>query len=62
MSTVNTPQDIVQASRVASETLDMDYTLDSKYTRFDGRIYLSGIQALVRLPLMQRQRDNLRRA
>ncbi len=31
--------------------------LDDKYTRASGRIYLSGVQALVRLPLMQRQRD-----
>ena len=32
-------------------------TLDDKYTLDKGRIYLSGIQALVRLPMMQRQRD-----
>src|SRR5258708_38752097 len=32
-------------------------TLDDKYVQESGRIYLSGIQALVRLPLMQRQRD-----
>ncbi|HKF71313.1 MAG TPA: indolepyruvate ferredoxin oxidoreductase family protein [Stellaceae bacterium] len=32
-------------------------TLDDKYVQEAGRIYLSGIQALVRLPLMQRQRD-----
>ncbi|MFO0207365.1 MAG: hypothetical protein ACK54L_14675, partial [Betaproteobacteria bacterium] len=32
-------------------------SLDDKYTALDGSIYLSGIQALVRLPLMQRQRD-----
>ncbi len=32
-------------------------TLDDKYTLDTGRIYLSGIQALVRLPLMQRRRD-----
>ena len=32
-------------------------TLDDKYTLTSGRIYLSGIQALVRLPLIQRQRD-----
>ena len=31
--------------------------LDDKYTALDGSIYLSGIQALVRLPLMQRLRD-----
>jgi indolepyruvate ferredoxin oxidoreductase len=32
-------------------------TLDHKYTIDKGRIYLSGIQALVRLPMMQGQRD-----
>ncbi|MFO1314312.1 MAG: indolepyruvate ferredoxin oxidoreductase family protein [Burkholderiales bacterium] len=32
-------------------------TLDDKYTLASGRVYLSGVQALVRLPLMQRQRD-----
>ncbi|RCK50357.1 indolepyruvate ferredoxin oxidoreductase [Thalassospira profundimaris] len=32
-------------------------TLDDKYTLEEGRIYLTGIQALVRLPLMQRQMD-----
>jgi indolepyruvate ferredoxin oxidoreductase len=31
--------------------------LDDKYTLQSGRIYLSGIQALVRLPMMQRLRD-----
>jgi indolepyruvate ferredoxin oxidoreductase len=44
MSTVPTP-------------LDLGYTLDHKYTLHQGRIYLSGIQALVRLPLMQALRD-----
>ncbi|MBN8428566.1 MAG: indolepyruvate ferredoxin oxidoreductase family protein [Xanthomonadales bacterium] len=37
--------------------LDLQYTLDDKYTREAGRIYLSGVQALVRLPLMQQMRD-----
>ncbi len=32
-------------------------TLDDKYTRLSGRVYLSGTQALVRLPLMQQARD-----
>jgi len=32
-------------------------TLADKYTLRSGRIYLSGIQALVRLPMMQRERD-----
>jgi indolepyruvate ferredoxin oxidoreductase len=47
-SSANTPQ---------IGMLDNDYTLEHKYTRTDGRIYLSGVQALVRLPLMQRLRD-----
>ncbi len=37
--------------------VDREYTLDHKYTRSAGRIYLSGVQALVRLPLMQKMRD-----
>ena len=32
-------------------------TLDDKYTADSGRVYLSGVQALVRLPMMQRARD-----
>jgi indolepyruvate ferredoxin oxidoreductase len=37
--------------------IDRAYTLEDKYTRQEGRIYLSGIQALVRLPIMQALRD-----
>ena len=32
-------------------------SMDDKYTATEGHIFLSGIQALVRLPIMQRQRD-----
>ncbi|HEV2303859.1 MAG TPA: indolepyruvate ferredoxin oxidoreductase family protein, partial [Stellaceae bacterium] len=32
-------------------------TLDDKYALDKGRVYLTGTQALVRLPMMQRQRD-----
>jgi indolepyruvate ferredoxin oxidoreductase len=32
-------------------------TLDDKYLLEEGRVYLTGTQALVRLPMMQRQRD-----
>jgi len=32
-------------------------TLNDKYTLDRGRVYITGIQTLVRLPLMQRQRD-----
>ena len=42
---------------VPATQLDLDYTLEHKYTRTQGRIYLSGVQALVRLPLMQQMRD-----
>ncbi len=33
------------------------YTLDAKYTQAEGTILLSGVQALVRLPLDQRRAD-----
>ena len=32
-------------------------TLETKYTATSGRIFVTGTQALVRLPMMQRQRD-----
>ena len=47
----------LSSSVLASPQLDHDYTLEHKYTRSEGRIYLSGVQALVRLPLMQQMRD-----
>ncbi len=34
-----------------------EVSLDDKYVLEDGRIYLTGVQALVRLPLEQRRRD-----
>ncbi len=34
-----------------------EVSLDDKYTREKGRVFLTGIQALVRLPMLQRQRD-----
>ena len=33
-------------------------TLEDKYVATDGRVYLTGIQALVRLMLVQQQRDD----
>ncbi|MCR6495114.1 indolepyruvate ferredoxin oxidoreductase family protein [Thermomonas sp. S9] len=44
-------------SLLTHDVLDTDYTLEDKYRRTRGRIYLSGVQALVRLPLMQCLRD-----
>lgn len=32
-------------------------TLDDKYTLDRGRAFMSGVQALVRLPMLQQQRD-----
>ena len=34
-----------------------DYALEDRYRLNKGRVYLTGIQALVRLPMMQKQRD-----
>lgn len=45
------------ANQPGLDSFDADYTLEHRYTRRDGRIYLSGVQALVRLPLMQQLRD-----
>ena len=42
---------------LTKSAVDGDYTLEDKFTRTNGRIYLSGVQALVRLPLMQKLRD-----
>ena len=36
-----------------------DVTLDDKWTLDRGRAYLSGTQALIRLAMLQRQRDQL---
>ena len=49
MSAAHTPVPVAK-SRLA-------VTLEDKYSATEGRIYLSGIQSLVRLPLMQRLRD-----
>jgi len=37
--------------------IDRDYRLEDRYTRERGRVYLTGVQALVRLPLDQQRRD-----
>jgi indolepyruvate ferredoxin oxidoreductase len=45
-----------EAVRKALETV----TLDDKYSLERGRAFMSGVQALVRLPMLQRQRDAAR--
>ncbi|MBM3524732.1 MAG: indolepyruvate ferredoxin oxidoreductase family protein, partial [Alphaproteobacteria bacterium] len=37
--------------------IDPTVTLDDKYARESGRVFMTATQALVRLPMMQRQRD-----
>ncbi len=42
---------------VAAVGLNQAVSLDDKYALDSGRVYLTGTQALVRLPMIQRQRD-----
>ncbi|MES2038471.1 MAG: indolepyruvate ferredoxin oxidoreductase family protein [Pseudomonadota bacterium] len=49
--------DALEASQITRPPQLNDVQLDDKYTSNSGTIFLSGIQALVRLPMMQRQRD-----
>ena len=35
---------------------DTSFSLNDRYTRESGTIFLTGIQALVRLPMIQRER------
>src|SRR6185437_13647295 len=37
--------------------MSQSVTLDDKYVLESGRVYLTGTQAMIRLPMMQRQRD-----
>ena len=52
---MNAPLDAEQQASL--EAALNSVTLDDKYTLERGRAYMSGIQALVRLPLLQRARD-----
>ena len=55
-STFSPAQGITTSAQPTSPQLN-DVSLDDKYTSNTGTIFLSGIQALVRLPMIQRQRD-----
>ena len=48
---MNAPLDRQQALQPDAISLDDKYTLDR------GRVFLTGTQAIIRLPMMQRQRD-----
>jgi indolepyruvate ferredoxin oxidoreductase len=37
--------------------VDIAYQLEDRYRQNAGRVYVTGTQALVRLPLVQHQRD-----
>jgi indolepyruvate ferredoxin oxidoreductase len=53
---MNAPLDAEQQASL--EAALNSVTLDDKYTLERGRAYMSGIQALVRLPMLQQQRDH----
>ncbi|MFH1660004.1 MAG: indolepyruvate ferredoxin oxidoreductase family protein [Pseudomonadota bacterium] len=36
---------------------NLSASIDDKYTRHSGRVFLTGTQALIRLPMLQRERD-----
>jgi indolepyruvate ferredoxin oxidoreductase len=59
MSAVPSPAaDLAASSAAASASSSAtNTTLDDKYLLDHGRVYLTGTQALVRLPMIQRQRD-----
>src|SRR5690349_6147611 len=42
---------------MSNAVVDATYRLEDRFERAAGRVYLTGWDALVRLPLMQRQRD-----
>ena len=44
-------------SPLSATSFDAAYELEHRYTRERGRVYLTGVQALVRLPMLQRERD-----
>lgn len=50
--------DLNEPSVNSIEAVELDsYELNDRYTRETGRVFLTGTQALVRLPMMQRQLD-----
>ena len=62
MATTYRPGDTASEQRDdrAPQRRDADFSLDDKYDREEGQIFLTGIQALVRLPLDQHRADKRR--
>ncbi|MGV2291732.1 indolepyruvate ferredoxin oxidoreductase family protein [Trinickia sp. YCB016] len=54
---MNAPLSPEQRDALASSATLPEVTLDDKYTLEKGRVYISGTQALVRLPMLQKERD-----
>ena len=52
------PKDTILEMPMAAVAL-REVSLDDKYALESGRVYLTGVQALVRLLMLQRQRDKL---
>ena len=50
---MNAPRDVPPSARAALDSV----TLDDKYALASGQAFMSGVQALVRLPMLQRVRD-----
>src|SRR3984957_790158 len=51
---------LILGSERAEKRMLRQVTLEDKYTEKSGRIYLNGLQALTRIPMMQRQLDAAR--
>src|SRR5207302_6580228 len=51
---------LAKESRGGAMAISTDFTLDAKYRQQQGVVFLSGIQALVRLPLDQHRADERR--
>jgi len=45
------------ATNTPSPAIDRTYTLNDRYTKESGRVFLTGIQALTRLPMVQKTLD-----
>lgn len=48
---------VSERDHITTGGVDLNYQLEHRYTRRSGRVYLNGSQALVLLPLLQRERD-----
>jgi len=61
MNNINDTADLTRGTRDAgtASLADPGYTLEDKFKRTEGRVFLTGTQALVRLLCMQKQADEM---